>query len=291
MNYRKRFRVTPGRPLGHLDPSDTADVADKATAQDQLARGVARLAELQVRLYAQNSWALLIVLQGLDAAGKDSTIAHVMSGVNPQGCQVFSFGRPSDEELDHDYLWRSVRALPERGRIGIHNRSYYEEVIVTRVHPELLDRQRVPGLRPGRALWKQRFKDITHFERYLVNNGIVVLKFFLNVSKKEQASRLLERLDDPEKQWKFQPNDLLEREAWETYQEAYADMLRHTSTAWAPWYAIPADHKWFTRLAVADVICDTLEDLDLRFPKASKEQRKAWEQARTRLRNGFCGSR
>jgi PPK2 family polyphosphate:nucleotide phosphotransferase len=285
MNYRNRFRVAPGSHvfLTRMDPGDTAGVRDKDKARDQLARGIERLERLQDRLYAQDTWALLVIFQAMDAAGKDSTIKHVMSGVNPQGCQVFSFKAPSSEELDHDYLWRSVRALPERGRIGIHNRSYYEEVIVTRVHPEILLRERVPHLEAGRGLWKQRFREINHFERYLVDNGIAIVKFFLHLSKDEQRRRFLERLEKPEKLWKFQPADLGERDRWLDYRKAYADVLRHTSTSWAPWYVVPADHKWFTRLAVADILGDTLADLDLRYPVLSKAERAVREKLRKTL--------
>jgi PPK2 family polyphosphate:nucleotide phosphotransferase len=285
MDYRKRFRVAPGSrvSLGRMDPGDTAGVKDKETARGQLVKGIERLEKEQDRLYAQDTWALLVILQAMDAAGKDSTIKHVMSGVNPQGCQVFSFKAPSPEELDHDYLWRSVRALPERGRIGIHNRSYYEEVIVTRVHPDILKRERVPNLKAGHALWKQRFREINHFERHLVDNGIAVVKFFLHLSKEEQRRRFLDRLEKPRKFWKFQPGDIAERERWPAYQNAYTDVLRETSTAWAPWYIVPADHKWFTRLAVADILCDTLEDLGLKYPTVSKSERRAREKLRRAL--------
>ena len=285
MNYRKRFRVAPDHrvSLSRMDPGDTAGVRDKDKARDQLVKGVERLERLQDRLYAQDTWAVLVIFQGMDAAGKDSTIKHVMSGVNPQGCQVFSFKAPSPEELDHDYLWRTVRALPERGRIGIHNRSYYEEVIVTRVHPEILLRERVPHLKPGRALWEQRFREINHFERYLVDNGVAVVKFFLHLSKNEQRRRFLERLEEPEKLWKFQPGDLNERDRWPAYQDAYAEALRNTSSSWAPWYVVPADHKWFTRLAVADILCDTLADLDLKYPVLNKAERAEREKLRKAL--------
>jgi PPK2 family polyphosphate:nucleotide phosphotransferase len=285
MDYRRRLRVPPGSrvSLGRLDPGDTGDVPDKARGEELLARGVERLARLQDRLYAENSWALLVIVQALDAAGKDGTIKHVMSGVNPQGCQVFSFKSPSAEELEHDFLWRSIRALPERGRIGIHNRSYYEEVIVTRVHPELLRLERIPHLRPGDDLWKKRFLEINRFEKYLVDNGTLVLKFFLHVSKEEQRKRLLKRLEEPDKHWKFQIRDMRERACWDAYQTAYAEVLRHTSTACAPWYVIPADHKWFTRLAVAEIISDTLKDLDLQYPKPPPELRREMKQCKAEL--------
>jgi PPK2 family polyphosphate:nucleotide phosphotransferase len=209
----------------------------------------------------------------------------VMSGVNPQGCQVFSFKAPSQEELDHDYLWRSVHALPERGRIGIHNRSYYEEVIVTRVHPDVLARERVPDMKPGAALWKARFHEINEFERHLVANGTIVIKFFLHLSREEQRRRFLERLDRPDKSWKFESADLGERAHWDDYHRAYTAVLRHTSTPWAPWYIVPADHKWFTRLAVADILCETLSDLDLRYPSLSKAERRKRQRARKELMN------
>jgi PPK2 family polyphosphate:nucleotide phosphotransferase len=215
----------------------------------------------------------------MDAAGKDSTIKHVMSGVNPQGCQVFSFKAPSKQELDHDYLWRSVRALPERGRIGIHNRSYYEEVLVVRVHPELLDHQKLPkGAKRG--IWKRRFREIRNFERYLVDNGTCVLKFFLHVSKDEQRRRFLDRLNEPDKHWKFSPGDVRERGFWDEYQAAYEDAIEHTGTAWAPWFIIPADHKWFTRAAVSEIIGDALAGLKLRYPTVSADERAKWAAAR-----------
>jgi PPK2 family polyphosphate:nucleotide phosphotransferase len=284
MNYRKRFRVVPDRRLRHAHPDDTGDLLDKTKAEALLSRGIARLAREQDRLYAQKTWALLVILQAMDAAGKDSTIKHVMSGVNPQGCEVFSFKAPSDEELDHDYLWRSVRALPERGCIGIHNRSYYEEVLVTRVHPEVLLRERVPNLTPGDGLWKQRFREINNFERFLVDNGTAVVKFFLHVSKDEQRKRLLARLEDPDKAWKFRVADLRERARWADYQAAYRDVLRHTSTERAPWYVIPADHKWFARLAVADILCDTLAGLKLHYPSVPKALRGEIKKAKRELR-------
>ena len=286
MNYRKRFRAAPGSraALDRFDPGDTAGLGDKRKAERLLAHGIERLAREQDRLYAQKTWAVLVILQALDAAGKDSTIEHVMSGVNPQGCQVFSFKAPSEEELGHDYLWRSVRALPERGRIGIHNRSYYEEVSVTRVHPELLSRERVPNLKSGRALWRQRFREINQFERYLVDNGIAVVKFFLHISKEEQRRRFLDRLDEPEKFWKFKPADLIERARWDVYQTAYTQVFRHTSTPWAPWFVVPANHKWFTRLVVADILCDTLAGLDLEPRALTKQERRERDKARAALR-------
>lgn len=284
MDYSKRYRVRPGekRPLDRIDPADTGDQTDKSHAARALEKGVERLASLQEKLYASNTWSLLVVFQAMDAAGKDSTIKHVMSGVNPQGCQVFSFKAPSSEELDHDYLWRSVRALPERGRIGIHNRSYYEEVLVTRVHPELLEKQQLPE-KPGRDLWARRFKAIVNFERHLVDNGTAIVKCFLHISKDEQRKRFLERLNDPEKNWKFSLGDVQERAHWDDYMASYADMLQHTSTTFAPWYVVPADHKWFTRLAVADIIGDRLEAMGLKFPTVPRSVRDGWRLARRAL--------
>jgi PPK2 family polyphosphate:nucleotide phosphotransferase len=288
MNYAKRFRVKPGTrvSLKQHDPCDTADLSDKDDAQQRLERGIEKLAAEQDKLYAQNTWALLIVIQAMDAAGKDSLVKHVMSGVNPQGCEVFGFKSPSDEELDHDYLWRSVHAMPERGRIGIHNRSYYEEVLIVRVHPEFLIRQRLPDGKPGPALWKRRFREINHFERYMVDNGTVVLKFFLNVSRAEQRKRFLERLEEPEKNWKFSEGDIRERARWNDYMAAYQDMMTDTSTTWAPWHIIPADHKWFTRLAVAEIIVDTLKGLDLRYPKISSSERATLAKLQRKLTRG-----
>jgi PPK2 family polyphosphate:nucleotide phosphotransferase len=285
MNYTKRFRVAPRSrvSLGALHPADTAD-ATKAGAKRLLARSLERLADAQDRLYAQDTWALLLVFQAMDAAGKDSIIKHVMSGVNPQGCQVFSFKAPSAEELDHDYLWRSAKALPERGRIGIHNRSYYEEVLIVRVHPEILAGEKLPAAARGKDLWRRRFREINRFERYLVDNGTIVLKFFLHVSKDEQRRRFLKRLEDPEKNWKFRPADVRERARWDDYMAAYEDVLRHTSSAWAPWFVIPADHKWFTRLAVAEIICDTLADLRLHYPPVPANLRAEWKKLKAALK-------
>lgn len=277
-----RFRVKPGKKvsLDDYDPTYTGDY-DKQSAKDALKVGIETLAEYQDKLYAQNIYALLIIFQAMDAAGKDSTIKHVMSGVNPQGCQVFSFKSPSDEELDHDYLWRSMRALPERGRIGIHNRSYYEEVLVVRVHPEILQIQQLPPeLKKGKKIWKQRFEQINSFEKYLAENGIVTLKFFLNVSFEEQRQRFLDRIDRPEKNWKFSVHDVKERSHWEDYMKAYEEVFTHTSTDWAPWHIIPADHKWFTRLTVGNLINDTLGKLNLHYPQVSEEHRQELLKAR-----------
>jgi PPK2 family polyphosphate:nucleotide phosphotransferase len=234
-------------------------------------------------LYAQNTCALLLIFQAMDAAGKDSTIKHVMSGVNPQGCQVFSFKAPSTEELDHDYLWRSFKALPERGRIGIFNRSHYEEVLAVRVHPEILATQQLPHLPKGDRIWHQRFEEINNFEKYLVNNGIVVLKFFLNVSKEEQKKRFLERINLPEKNWKFSLADLEVRKFWDDYMNAYEDVFNHTSTDHAPWHVIPADRKWFTRLAVADIVCTKLKELNLQYPQMSPEHLQELSRAKALL--------
>jgi PPK2 family polyphosphate:nucleotide phosphotransferase len=280
----EKMLVTPGDKVT-LSDYETAYRGDltKASAQELLKDGTAQLARFQDMLYAQNIYALLIIFQAMDAAGKDSTIKHVMSGVNPQGCQVFSFKQPSSEELDHDYLWRSFKALPERGRIGIFNRSYYEEVLVVRVHPELLDKQQLPPEAKTKHLWKQRFEEINHFEKYLVNNGIMVLKFFLHVSKDEQKERFLERIDRPEKNWKFSMSDAKEREYWDDYQKAYADAITHTSTSWAPWHIIPADRKWFSRLAVAYFIYEKMKSLDLAYPEVEPDHRQRLQEAKAVL--------
>jgi PPK2 family polyphosphate:nucleotide phosphotransferase len=281
------FRISAGEDfrLKRIDPGDTLDLkaADKPRAQAALAEGVLLLAELQARLYAEDRRALLLVFQAMDAAGKDGTIKHVMSGVNPQGCQVTAFKAPSAQELDHDFLWRSNQALPERGRIGIFNRSYYEETLVVRVHPELLARQPLPPELVGKGIWKERFRDIRHYESYLHRNGIVVRKFFLHVSKEEQKRRFLARLDTPEKNWKFSAADIRERAHWEAYQEAYEEMIRNTATPEAPWYVVPADNKWFTRLVVAAAIIDTLAALDLRYPELDDTARAALAEARNQL--------
>jgi PPK2 family polyphosphate:nucleotide phosphotransferase len=280
-----RFRVDPGEKvnLDRYDPADTAPFKTKQHAAERLARGIEQLIDLQERLYAQDRWAVLLIFQAMDAAGKDSAIKHVMSGLNPQGTQVVSFKRPSDEELDHDYLWRTVKALPERGRIGIFNRSYYEEVLVVRVHPEVLARQKLPASLVTKHLWNERYADINGFEQYLSRNGTLICKFFLHVSKEEQRRRFLQRLDEPSKNWKFEAADLAERDRWRDYMRAYERMLSATSTAHAPWFVIPADHKWFTRLAIADAVIDALATLDLAFPKLTKSQRAALAAARTRL--------
>lgn len=275
--YIKPFVVPPGKQISlkkDYDPAYKADYINKEDAQKRLKEGIEKLAVYQDTLYAQDTYSLLIVLQAMDAAGKDGTIKHVMSGLNPQGCQVFSFKVPTAEELDHDYLWRYFKALPERGRIGIFNRSYYEEVLVVRVHPEVLDRQKLPPESKGKGIWKRRFEEINNFEKYLTNNGVIILKFFLNVSKDEQKKRFLERIDRPEKNWKFSSSDAKERAHWDDYMKAYEDVFNHTSTEWAPWHIIPADRKWFTRLAVAGVIYNKLESLNLQYPTVSQEHRQ-----------------
>ncbi len=281
----ERYRVERGERfrLADVDPGDTAWLASKEGASEALAAGVARLAALQERLYAQDRWALLLVFQAMDAAGKDSTIEHVMSGVSPQGCHVVSFKAPSVEELDHDFLWRCARHLPERGRIGIFNRSHYEEVLAVRVHPEYLERQRLPSGASGKRLWKERFEDIVAWERYLGRNGVAIRKFFLHVSKEEQRQRFLARLERPEKNWKFSLADVDERERFDDYMKAYESAIRHTATAEAPWYVVPADNKWFTRLVVADAVADALESLRPEFPVVDDGRRAELEAARVRL--------
>jgi PPK2 family polyphosphate:nucleotide phosphotransferase len=266
----RRFRIDkPDKfRLSDYDPADTCGLdIEKADAKAMLASGVERLAALQEKLYAQDRWAVLAIFQAMDAAGKDGAIEHVMSGVNPQGCQVHSFKAPSHEELDHDFLWRIAKALPERGRIGIFNRSHYEEVLVVRVHPELLGRQQLPKTLLGKDIWKQRFKSIRKFERHLARNGVLILKFFLHVSKEEQRQRFLARLNEPAKRWKFNMDDVAERKLWDKYMNAYEDAIRHTSRDEAPWYVVPADNKPFARLVIAEAIVDAMEGLQLQFPK------------------------
>jgi len=280
-----RFRVRPNRDvkLRDHDTADTAPFKSKRKAAGRLERGVNRLVALDEQLYAQDRWALLVIFQAMDAAGKDSAFKHVMSGLNPQGTQVCSFKRPSDEELDHDYLWRTTKALPERGRIGIFNRSYYEEVLVVRVHPEILGRQRLPPELVTRRLWNERFEDINAFERYLVRNGTIIRKIFLHMSKEVQKKRFLERLDQPSKNWKFSAADLEERDHWDAYMRAYEQVLSRTSTKHAPWFVVPADHKWFSRLVVAEIVVSALESLDLSFPPASPAHAAELADARKRL--------
>ena len=281
------YRVHDGAKfrLKHVDPADTGELEDenKEIARQLLARGVERMARLQEKLAAEGQWSLLLIFQAMDAAGKDGAIKHVMSGVNPQGCKVVSFKAPSREELNHDYLWRCVRALPERGHIGIFNRSYYEEVLAVRVHRDLLEAQNLPAPLVSGKIWEERYQDIRAFERHLARSGVVVRKFFLHVSKKEQRKRLLERLDDPEKHWKFSENDVRQRDHWDEYMSAYEDMVRETASERAPWYVVPADHKWYTRLVVAAAIVDALEELELEFPKVSPGKKKALERARREL--------
>jgi PPK2 family polyphosphate:nucleotide phosphotransferase len=267
-----RYTVTDGSAfrLKDLKPGDDGPKGLKRHADALLKAGVDRLSKLQELLYAQDRWSLLLIFQAMDAAGKDGTIKHVMSGVNPQGTEVYSFKAPTHEELDHDFLWRTTRRLPERGRIGVFNRSYYEEVLVVRVHPEILGAQKIPRSLVTKNIWKERFEDITNFERYVSRQGTVVRKFFLHVSKEEQKRRFLKRLDDPIKRWKFSKTDLSERERWKEYMDAYESMIRHTSAPWAPWVVVPADHKWFARLVVVRSIIDALEELDLKFPVLDK---------------------
>ena len=282
----KPYRVTSGKGfhLKDIDPADTGGLtADKEEARLLLQEEVDLLSELQEKLYAQDNWALLVILQAMDAAGKDGTIKHVMSGVNPQGCQVTSFKVPSAEELDHDFLWRATKALPERGRIGIFNRSYYEEVLVVRVHPELLERQHLPRSRLGKDVWEQRYRDILGLESYLDRNGVAVRKFYLHLSKEEQRRRFLERLEKRDKHWKFSPSDFEERQHWDEYLEAYQDAIRATATEHAPWYVVPADNKWFTRLVVAAAVIEALEAMDLSFPSVPNGERKRLEAIREAL--------
>jgi PPK2 family polyphosphate:nucleotide phosphotransferase len=281
----KTFRVDDGKHfrLKDFDPSDTGHWNSKEHAEEALQQGIVRTAELQDMLYAQNRWALLLIFQAMDAAGKDGAIKHVMSGVNPQGCQVYSFKAPTETELQHDFLWRTSRDVPERGHIGIFNRSYYEEVLVVRVHPDILKKQRIPDPLMGKHIWKERFEDIRCFERHMARNGTVIRKFFLNVSKKEQKKRFLERLDEPEKNWKFSAGDVHERQCWDDYQDAYEEMITHTSSKEAPWYVVPADNKWFTRLVISTVVVDTLESLNLSYPKVDDAKRKELAAAKKRL--------
>lgn len=284
----KPFRVTRGKDfrLKDVDPGDTLQFTkeeDKPRAKEALASGVLALAELQDKLYAQDKWAVLLIFQAMDAAGKDGAIKHVMSGVNPQGCQVYSFKSPSAEDLDHDFLWRCMKCLPNRGQIGIFNRSYYEEVLVVRVHPEFLAKQKMPPKLVGKKIWEERFEDIRNFERYLARNGVVVVKFFLHVSKKEQKRRFLERIEDPLKNWKFSSNDAAERDYWDDYMKAYEEMIRETASKSAPWYVVPADNKWFTRVVVAAAVIETLTDLDLAYPKVGEAKLKELTVAKQKL--------
>jgi PPK2 family polyphosphate:nucleotide phosphotransferase len=284
LKIAEQYRIDDGKKfrLKHVDAGDTAGlkVKDKKEAQTLLHHSVEHLSGLQERLYADNRWGLLLIFQAMDAAGKDGTIGHVTSGLNPQGVDVHSFKAPSPEELDHDFLWRCMRVLPERGRIGIFNRSYYEETLVVRVHREILDSEKLPPQLITKHIWKERFEDIASFERYLSRNGIVVRKFFLHVSKEEQKKRFLERLETPEKNWKFSAADLHERQYWDDYQNAYEDMVRHTATEASPWYVVPADNKWFTPLVVAAAVTDALSDLKLDYPKIPADQKAKLAEAR-----------
>jgi PPK2 family polyphosphate:nucleotide phosphotransferase len=280
----RRYRITDPEKfrLGDFSPGERGGL-DKQATHDLLAQDIDRLSALQERLYAQDRWAILVIFQAMDAAGKDSAIKHVMSGVNPQGCDVTAFKQPSAEELDHDFLWRASRALPERGRIGIFNRSYYEETLVARVHREILERQKLPSKLVTPRIWQERFKDMRSFERYLARNGTIVLKFFLHVSKEEQKKRFLERLDEPAKRWKFSMSDVEERKLWDRYMTAYEEMVRHTSSAHSPWHVVPADHKWFTHLVVAATMVKALTRLDLKFPSVKGKALEEMKQVRKAL--------
>jgi PPK2 family polyphosphate:nucleotide phosphotransferase len=284
--YVHPFRISKGKGfrLKDFDPGDTCGLKlGKKEAADLLQHGIAGLAEEQDMLYAQDTWSLLLIFQAMDAAGKDSTIKHVMSGVNPQGCQVVSFKQPSPEELDHDFMWRCVKRLPERGRIGIFNRSYYEEVLVVRVHPEILKRQKLPSPLVGKRIWDERLADIANFEDYLTRQGTKILKFFLHVSRKEQKKRFLDRLEEPEKNWKFSASDVQERKFWGDYMDAFEEAIRATASKHAPWFVVPADNKWFTRLVVAAAIVDAMESLDLAYPKVDAAKKKEFAAARAAL--------
>jgi PPK2 family polyphosphate:nucleotide phosphotransferase len=285
--FAEPFRVDDGDKfrMRDVDPGDTLNFGseDKPRAREALTVGIQALADLQDRLYAQDRWAVLLIFQAMDAAGKDGTIKHVMSGVNPQGCEVVSFKAPSAEDLDHDFLWRCMRHVPERGRIGIFNRSYYEETLVVRVHPALLKGQKVPAELVTKHIWKERFEDIRHFERYLTRNGVAIRKFFLHVSKAEQRRRFLERLENPEKNWKFSANDAKERAYWDDYMDAYEDTIRHTATKEAPWYVVPADNKWFTRVVVGAAVIEAMESLNLAYPRVDKEKRRELAAAKQAL--------
>jgi PPK2 family polyphosphate:nucleotide phosphotransferase len=283
----KRYRIEDGKHFRLKDhaPADTHGLGSEPQAKKLLANGIKEMNRLQDILAAQDRWGLLLIIQAMDAAGKDGTIKHVMSGVNPQGVQVASFKAPSAEELHHGYLWRCMRCVPARGRIGIFNRSYYEEVLVVRIHPEILENQKLPKALVTKHIWQERFEDINSFERYLTRNGIAVVKFYLHVSKKEQKRRFMERLDTPDKNWKFSASDVKERQFWDAYQEAYEDMIRHTASAYAPWYVVPADNKWFTRLVVSEAVVDAMKGMNLKYPKVSGAERAALTEARKQLEN------
>jgi len=283
----KPFRISDGKEfrLKHIDPGDTLtyNSEDKLKAKEALQWGVEVLAELQDKLYAQDRWSVLLIFQAMDAAGKDGAIKHVMSGINPQGCQVYSFKAPTSEELDHDFMWRCTKNLPERGRIGIFNRSYYEETLVVRVHENILKNQKLPEKLVTKHIWDERFQDIRNFEKYLIRNGTIVRKFFLYISKDEQKKRFLERIDNPQKNWKFSSDDVREREHWDDYMKAYEDMIRNTATKDSPWYVVPADNKWFTRLVVASALIDVLESLNLEYPEVDEEKLKELAEAKRTL--------
>ena len=284
-DFSKPYLVDNGRKfrLKDFDPDDSSGVKSKKIAEKILPRGVERMSDLQDKLYAQNRWAILLIFQAMDAAGKDGAIKHVMSGINPQGCQVYSFKQPSAEDLNHDFMWRTSKCIPERGRIGIFNRSYYEEVLVIRVHKELLERERIPPSLVTKNIWNERFADINAYEHYLSRNGVVIRKFFLNLSKEEQKKRFMSRLDEPAKNWKFSASDATERERWNEYMTAYEEMIQHTATPHAPWYVVPADKKWYTRLVVAAAVIHALDDLNLHYPIVDAAKRKELKAARVAL--------
>jgi PPK2 family polyphosphate:nucleotide phosphotransferase len=280
-----RFRIRPRKrvSLDKHDPADTKPFRDRAETESLLQKETVRIAELQSRLYADNQWAVLLIFQAPDGAGKDSTIQHVLSGLNPQGAMAKAFKTPSSEELSHDWLWRCYKALPERGKIGIFNRSHYEEVLVVKVQPELIDLQRIPRSLVTKRIWDERYEDINTMERHMARNGTVIRKFYLNVSKAEQKKRFLERIDDPAKNWKFETADIEKRKQWKAYRKAYEEMLAETSTEWAPWYVIPADPKWFTRLAIAQIIRETLQEIDPKYPELSPKQRADLQKSKQAL--------
>jgi PPK2 family polyphosphate:nucleotide phosphotransferase len=284
-DFSKRYRVDSGKKfrLKDFESDDTSGVKSRKQAEKVLPLGIERMVDLQDKLYAQDRWAILLIFQAMDAAGKDGVIKHVMSGVNPQGCQVYSFKQPSAEDLDHDFMWRTNKCIPERGRIGIFNRSYYEEVLVVRVHKELLEREKMPPSLVTKNIWNERFADINAYEQYLSRNGVVIRKFFLNLSKEEQKRRFLKRLDEPDKNWKLSSADVTERKRWPEYMTAYEEMIQHTATPHAPWYVVPADNKWYTRLVVAAAIVHAMEDLKLHYPTVDAEQRKELKAARAAL--------
>lgn len=288
-SFFERLRIKPKArvSLKSLNTRDSTGVKGKTEAEARLLAATARIAEIQERMFAHSTWGLLLVFQAMDAAGKDGAIKHVLSAVNPRGCRVVSFGVPSDEELNHDYLWRTVKALPARGTIAVHNRSHYEEVIVTRVHPRILERQKIPEALRGPDVIARRYRAINRFEHHLVDNGTIVLKFFLHISKREQWRRLRDRMEDPDKYWKLQAGDFRERLHWDKYMSAYEEVFRQTSTRHAPWFIIPADHKWFARCAIAEIVTTRLNDLKLEYPKLSGTRKAEWEKAREELRNSL----